>query len=82
MGLISAHDLKTGAAFVLPGNARCVEATRAHHPHEVDHTIDHAHLDPAAVRPLSSCRPGSIVYVEWKGPRSKRWLKLRLIRTE
>ncbi len=79
MRLISAHDLKTGAAFVLPGTARCIEATRAHHAHEVDHGLDRAFVDPAAVRPLSSCAAGAIVYVEWKGPKSGRWIKLRVV---
>ena len=79
MPLVSAHDLKTGAAFVLPGNVRCVEATAAHHTHEVDQTIDRVWVDPSAVRPIASCDTGAIVYVEWKGPRSNRWIKLRVV---
>lgn len=79
MQLISAHDLRTGAAFVLPGSARCVEATAAHHAHEIDQMIDRARIDPQEVRPLASCRAGAIVYVEWKGPTSSRWVKLRVV---
>jgi hypothetical protein len=82
MRLISAHDLKTGAAFVLPGSVRCVEAKPSLYAHETDQMIDRMFVDPSEVRPLSTVQAGSIVYVEWTGPRSDRWIKLRVLRTE
>jgi hypothetical protein len=78
MRLVSAHDLRTGAAFVLPGHARCVPAKAAHRANEVDQMIDRVWIDPSDVRPLSTCDQGEIVYVEW---RAKRWIKLRVVMT-
>ncbi|MBI2392167.1 MAG: hypothetical protein HYV09_21440 [Deltaproteobacteria bacterium] len=76
MRFVSAHDLKTGAAFVLPDHARCVQAKPALYRHEVDQAIDHAHVDPLEIRPIGTCPAGSIVYAEW---RPSQWIKLRVI---
>lgn len=53
MRLVSAHDLQTGAAFVLPGNVRCVR--------------EKPDSEPTDARPLASCNRGSVVFVEWQG---------------
>jgi hypothetical protein len=81
MQTVSAHDLTTGAAFVLPAHVRCVAATASHHASEVDSALHWNAIDPSKVRPLGSCPAGSIVYAEWKGLRSSQWLKLRVLRS-
>jgi hypothetical protein len=81
MQLVSAHDLTTGAAFVLPAHVRCVAANAAHHTREVDNQLHRSAIDERMIRPLGSCPTGSIVYAEWNGPRSTHWLKLRVLRS-
>jgi len=76
MPFVSAHDLQTGAAFVLPGNARCVPATPSHRIHEIDQAIDHQHVDPGEMMPIASFPPGTVVYAEWQ---ASRWIKLRVL---
>jgi hypothetical protein len=80
MQLVSAHDLTTGAAFVLPAHVQCIAATASHFPHEVNSALPTSEIDRTKVRPLGSCPEGSIVYVQWEGPQSN-WLKLRVIRS-
>lgn len=58
-----------------------MQAKAAHHAHEIDQMIDRRFIDPSEVRPIASCDHGAIVYVEWKGPRSSRWIKLRVVQT-
>jgi hypothetical protein len=79
MQLVSAHDLKTGAGFVLPAHARCVAATVSHYAQEVDCMLSKHAIDPSEVRSLGSYPPGSIVYVERDGPLSSEWVKLRVV---
>lgn len=64
---------------MLPGSARCVDAKPDHFAHEVDQMIDRHRVDPNEVHPLADCSAGSIVYVEHKGPKTNRWLKLRVL---
>lgn len=79
MQLVSAHDLTTGAAFVLPAHARSIAATASHHAHEVGSKLPGHAIDPSKVRPLGSYPAGSIVYVQWNGP--GEWLKLRVLKS-
>lgn len=78
MPFVSAHDLETGAAFVLSGNARCVPATAALLRHEIDHRLDLADVDTSEVMPIASFPAGTVVYVELNGP---RWIKLKVLPT-
>lgn len=80
MQLVSAHDMTTGAAFVLPAHVQCVAARASHLPREVDSALPGSAVDAEDVRPLGSYPVGSIVYVQWDGPRSN-WLKLRVLRS-
>jgi len=80
MQLVSAHDLTTGAGFVLPANVECVAATAAHLSREVDSALPGSAIDRTKVRPLGSYPAGSIVYVQWDGPDSQ-WLKLRVLKS-
>lgn len=77
MAFVSAHDLETGAAFILPGNARCVPAHLVDRRHSLGQTLDGAHVDPGEVMPIASFAPGTIVYAELQG--SPHWRKLRLV---
>lgn len=81
MPFVSAHDLTTGAAFVLPAHVRCVAATASHHTREINSKLHRSAIDETTVRPLGSCRQGTIVYAEWEGPSSSHWLKLRVLRS-
>ena len=78
---VSAHDLTTGAGFVLPAHARCVAATAADHAREEDSALHKNSVDECKVRPLGSCPAGSIVYVECGSPRPSHWLKLRIVKS-
>lgn len=77
MAFVSAHDLETGAAFILPGSARCVPAHLVDRRHSLGQTLDGAHVDPDEVMPIASFPPGTIVYAELQGTR--RWQRLRLV---
>ena len=83
MRIVSAHDLRTGAAFVLPATARCVPVTAELHALEDEHGLEGATIgstvDPRAVRRLGSLPPGSIVYAETRGRDTVRWTKLRVV---
>ena len=79
MQLVSAHDLTTGAAFVLPAHVRCVAATARLHAREVDSALPPSAIAEGDVKTLGSCPAGSIVYVQWNGP---DWLKLRVVRSD
>jgi hypothetical protein len=79
MRTIATHDLRTGAAFLLPENARCVRARAEHLRRERDSMIDGDAVDATEIRHLGSLPPGSIVYAEWAGEHARRWMKLRLV---
>lgn len=75
MRMVSAHDLRTGAAFVLLGSVSCVPARPEHVRHEVDMTIARERLCDDELKSIGSCAPGSFVYVPWG---SDRWVKVRV----
>ncbi len=79
MRIVSAHDLRTGAAFVLPATARCVPTTAELHALEDEDGVDPSRIEPQAVRRLGSLPPGSIVYAETRGRDTVRWTKLRVV---
>lgn len=79
MRIVSAHDFRTGAAFVLPASARCVPVKAEHHAFEEEQAIDRARIEPHEVRRLGSLPPGSIVYAETRGDSTPRWTKLRVV---
>ena len=65
MHLVSAIDLRTGAAFVLPGSLPCVDAN----PSVKEPSAAPSH-------PIANCRVGAIVHAEVGG----EWLVLKVAR--